>query len=74
MSKSYMVVIYTKVPYMVARALVLIEKLGFFKVQVVVEHAAQQSFAPDAFCECPPETRTSNVNPRICPVCEKPRR
>ena len=36
--------------------------------------ASQQSFAPDAFCECPPETRTSNVNPRICPVCEKPRR
>ena len=48
MSKSYMVVIYAKVPYMVARALVLIEKLGFFKVQVVVEHAAQQGVQPTA--------------------------
>lgn len=37
-------------------------------------NAVEQSFAPDAFCECPPETSTSNVNPRICPVCEKPHR
>lgn len=36
--------------------------------------AVEQPLAPDAFCGCPPETRTSNVHPSICPVCKKPRR
>ncbi len=25
------------------------------------------------YCECSGDTRTSNVRPDICPVCEKPR-
>ena len=27
-----------------------------------------------AYCECPGDTRTSKVRPKICPVCELPRR